>query len=102
MRVPITIRNTSYALYSSTFRNHPVCASYHWLDEQGATVERDGIRTFFAKPLRPGAKTVVDLLVAMPETPGSYTLVFSLVQEAFAWFDDLVPELGIPLPVVIR
>jgi FkbM family methyltransferase len=102
MSIPVAIRNTSEFWYSSTFAEHPICASYHWLDENGVAIERDGIRTFLREPLGPGQATIVDLMVAMPERPGFYTLVFALVQEAFAWFDDLDPGLGIPLPVVIR
>ena len=102
MTLPVSIHNTGDAWFSSTFPNHPVCASYRWRTPDGTVYERDGIRTFFRRPLGPGEATVVQLVVAMPATPGEYVLEFALVQEAFAWLDDLRPELTVRLPVAVR
>ncbi len=100
--LPVSVRNTGHEWFSSTFPNHPICASYHWRSADGALAEADGIRTFFRDPLGPGESTVLDLVVAIPEQVGEFTLEFALVQEAFAWFDDLRPELTLRLPVIVR
>lgn len=102
VKVSVHVSNTSRYVYSSSFPNHPVCASYHIYASDGLMVERDGIRTFFREPLRPGASATLDVLVALPEKPGDYLLSFSLVQEAFAWFDELDPALAVSLPLKVR
>jgi FkbM family methyltransferase len=102
IELPIVVHNTGDDWFSSAFDNHPVCASYRWRTAAGELYERDGIRTFFREPLGPGAQTVLQLTVAIPESPGEYVLEFALVQESFAWLDDLRPELTIRLPVTVR
>jgi FkbM family methyltransferase len=100
--LPVVVHNTGNDWFSSTFPSHPVCASYRWTTATGEIVERDGIRSFFREPLGPGAETVVQLVVAIPAEPGEYVLEFALVQESFAWFDDLRPDLTLRLPVTVR
>jgi FkbM family methyltransferase len=102
MELPIVVHNTGHDWFSSSFENHPVCASYRWRTEAGDLYERDGIRTFFRDPLGPGDETVLRLVVAMPAAAGEYVLEFALVQESFAWLDDLRPELTVRLPVTVR
>lgn len=102
VEVSVHVSNTSRYVYSSSFPNHPVCASYRILSGDGLMVECDGIRTFFREPLRPGATATLDMLVALPDKPGDYLLSFSLVQEAFAWFDELDPALAFTLPLEVR
>ncbi len=102
MELPVVVRNTGVDWFSSTFPNHPVCASYRWKRADGDLVEADGIRTFFRDPLGPGQQAELRLLVAIPDTPGEYVLEFALVQEAFAWFDDLRGDLTVRLPVTVR
>ncbi len=100
--LPVVIKNTGEDWFSSTFPNHPVCASYRFRTASGEMYEPDGIRSFFREPLGPGATTVLPLMVAMPDQPGEYVLEFALVQEAFAWLDHLRPGLTLRLPVTVR
>jgi FkbM family methyltransferase len=100
--LPVTIRNTTMAWWSSDFPEHPVFASYHWLDEHGARLALEGLRTGFVEPVGPGDEVQLHLAVAFPHAPGEYVLAFSPVQEGYAWFDDLRPELTIDLPVTVR
>jgi FkbM family methyltransferase len=102
IELPVVLDNTGDDWFSSGFENHPVCASYRWRTAAGELYERDGIRTFFRDPLGPGASTVLRLTVAVPEAAGDYVLEFALVQESFAWLDDLRPELTVRLPVTVR
>jgi hypothetical protein len=75
-----------------------VHVAYRVRDAQGATVVANGHRTRFEKPLAPGATAALDVAVALPETPGDYEVALTLVQEAFAWFDDLNAECTLALP----
>ena len=91
--VPVRLRNTSQVWFSSSFPNHPMHASYHLLDAQHREIEHDGVRTVFPAPLGPGRRADLRLAVALPAAPGDYVLVFALVQEGFAWSDELRPDL---------
>ena len=51
-------------------------------------------------PLGPGRTTTVETRVCMPADPGEYLLAIALVQEAFAWFDALRPELQVRVKAV--
>jgi hypothetical protein len=92
--LPLQLRNTSPVWFSSSFPNHPVHASYHVLDAQQREIEHDGLRTVFPAPLAPGQRTELQLAVALPPAPGDYVLVFALVQEGYAWSDELRPDLA--------
>lgn len=96
--VPLRVTNRSRAWFSSTFPYHPVHVAYRVRDANGATVVDNGNRTPFAAPLAPGATVALDAAVVLPDTPGDYEVVFTLVQEAFAWFDDLNPACTVALP----
>ena len=93
--VPLHVRNRcAHAMVLEHVRANPIFVSYHWLDAHGAVIEADGLRTAFARPLAPGRRATVEMRVRMPEEVGEYVLVCALVQEGFAWFDQLRPELA--------
>jgi hypothetical protein len=89
VRLPVRVRNTTSAWFDSFFPQHPVTATYRWLDLAGNVVVANGMRTYFPAPVRPGATAVLDLVVQLPARPGAYVLLGGLVQEAFAWFHDV-------------
>ena len=88
--VAVEVRNNSPWWLSSAFP-YPLNLSYRWLDENGAGAGGDGRRTNFPAPLGPGGSTRVDVAVVLPATPGRHTLQLTVVQERFAWLDDLDP-----------
>ena len=99
--VQLHVQNTcARAWFSSAFARNPVLASYHWLDAHGEVVAYDGLRTPFPRPLAPGRATTLALTVQMPDAPGEYVLACALVQEGFAWFDDLRPDLVVCVKAV--
>jgi len=100
LSLPVEMHNTSRFWFWSHWP-HPVTASYRW-KRDGRVVVRDGLRTLLHEPIAPGSRTLIHLDVAVPDAPGEYELVFSLVQEGYAWFDHLRAELGIVLPVSVR
>jgi hypothetical protein len=98
VHVPVRVTNRTRAWFSSTFPYHPVHVAYHVRDARGSTVVVDGHRTAFTTPLAPGATAALDVAVVLPETAGDYEVVITLVQEAFAWFDDLNPDCALAVP----
>jgi FkbM family methyltransferase len=96
--VPVRIENRTRWWLSSSFPYHPVHVSYRLRDATGALVVPEGHRTRFPAPLRPGAAADVDVLVELPSGAGGYECEITLVQEAFAWLDDLDPSCAARLP----
>ena len=90
VEVPVELTNGPHWWLSSGYA-HPVNVSYRWLDESGVPTGIEGRRTDLPAPLRPGASVPVGVTVELPAVPGRYTLVLTLVQEQFAWLDDLDP-----------
>jgi hypothetical protein len=60
--------------------------AYHWLDEDGNEVVRNGLRTFLEGNVEPGSRVAVEQTVEAPQEPGSYILVIDLVYEGVSWF----------------
>lgn len=89
----IGVHNTSPYWLSSDFVYHPVHLSYRWLDFDGHQLDIDSHRGHFEAPLAPGGSATVHTHVHLPEAPGNYHLILTLLQENFAWFDDLDPAL---------
>ena len=98
--LPVRLHNTSGFYYWSLWP-HPVTATYRW-KRDGRVVVKDGMRTLLNNPIAPGDQAAINLAVAVPDEPGDYELVFCLVQEGYAWFDQLRPELGVTLPAVVH
>jgi len=73
--------------------------SYHWLDERGTTVVRDGERTELAAPVPPGGAVRVTQTVVAPAQPGSYTLELDPVFETVAWFTERNPKAYLRVPI---
>jgi len=62
--------------------------AYHWLDESGAVLEKDGLRTPLPRPVVPGVPIEVRQKVIAPKTPGRYILELDPVFETVAWFGE--------------
>ncbi|HYL52992.1 MAG TPA: hypothetical protein VEZ15_13540, partial [Acidimicrobiia bacterium] len=80
--VPVTITNVGTLVWQPGVVN----ASYHLYGADGSVVVWDGVRTKLAAPIDRGQSAPVGLQVALPATPGSYTLQVDLVQEGVTWF----------------
>ena len=62
--------------------------AYHWLDESGKVIEKDGQRTPLPWPVPPGGPVEARQKVIAPKTPGRYVLELDPVFETVAWFAD--------------
>lgn len=83
--VPVTLSNRGWLTWQST--QLPVFAlSYHWLsiDTEDVLIY-DGLRTPFTAPVEPGEEVTVHARVRAPGYPGTYLLVWDIVQEHRTW-----------------
>ena len=83
--VPVTLSNRGWLTWQST--QTPVFAlSYHWLSiDTEDVVVYDGLRTAFTSPVEPGEDVTVQARVRAPGYPGTYLLVWDIVQEGRTW-----------------
>jgi hypothetical protein len=75
--------------------------SYHWLDESGKMIEKDGERTAMPWPVPPGGRVSVKQTVKAPETPGRYILELDPVFETVSWFSEKNGGRTLRVPVEI-
>ena len=67
---------------------YPVHLSYHWLGTDGKYVVFEGQRTRLAPDAARGSFGYYEMSVIAPDTPGTYLLRVTLVQERIRWFDQ--------------
>lgn len=70
--------------------NTPIRLSYHWAKQNGKILVWDGLRSAVPKTkhLAPGESIKTQMLVDVPNKPGSYVLMLTLVQETVGWFEE--------------
>jgi hypothetical protein len=83
----LSVTNLGNERWPGGERDPLIRVAYRWLSGTGATLVPEGFRTAFPSSVGPGEGCVVDAIVAVPETPGSYVLEFDLVHEHVRWFD---------------
>ena len=83
--IPVTLSNRGWLTWQSSAL--PVFAlSYHWLSaETEEVVIYDGLRTPFAQAVAPGEDVELRARVRAPGYPGTYLLVWDVVQEHRTW-----------------
>ena len=89
LTVPVEVRNGTKTWLSSQFQYQPVHLSYRWDDSDGQRAVAEGHRTALPAPLAPGASVRLDATVQLPAVPGDYELRLTMVQEHFAWLDEI-------------
>lgn len=82
-----TVRNDGKTPWSSD-GPVPVNLAYHWLDQDGGTVDFEGQRTALPEQIEPGMMVEIPMRVKAPRRPGRYVLVLDLVRENVAWFSS--------------
>ncbi len=100
--VPAALENRGETWLSSDFVEGPVMASYHWLDEGGGVAVFEGLRSNLPAPVPPGGTCDLEIHVEAPERPGTYVLELSLLQDGWAWADQVDPRLAVHVPVEVR
>ena len=99
--VRVELRNRSRWWLSSEFVYEPVHVSYRWLGVDGSVVVAAGHRTRLPRPVAPGETVTVTAEVVFPPDPGSYTLAVTLVQELWAWLDEIDPSCRVEVGVEV-
>jgi cell division septation protein DedD len=87
----IAVKNISPVTWPSKPDNknrYAVNLSYHWLNQKGAAVVFDGLRTPLPRDLKSGESASLKAAIQAPAKPGRYILEVTLVQESSAWFPD--------------
>lgn len=87
--VPVEVRNGTRTWLSSQFRYQPIFVSYRWYDTEGNLAVTEGHRTALPAPVAPGASVRMAATVQLPAIPGDYELSITMVQEHFAWLDEI-------------
>jgi hypothetical protein len=83
--VPVTLTNDGRLTWQSD-ATPPFALSYHWLSSANEeVVVFDGLRTPFADPIAPGETVSMRARVRAPGFPGTYTLIWDVVQEHRTW-----------------
>jgi hypothetical protein len=83
--VPVTLTNDGRLTWQSS-ATPPFALSYHWLSSANEdVVVFDGLRTPFADPIAPGETVSMRARVRAPGFPGTYTLIWDIVQEQRTW-----------------
>lgn len=90
--IEVRVRNRSRWWLSSDFPYVPVLIGCRWLRADGSLFEANGPRARFADPVPPGGSATVPVSVHLPFEPGSYVLQVTLVQETYAWLDEIDPS----------
>jgi cell division septation protein DedD len=87
----IAVKNVSPVTWPSRPNSkgrYAVNLSYHWLDNKGAMVVFDGLRTPLPRDLKSGESVDLKAEIQAPANPGRYILEVTLVQESSAWFPE--------------
>jgi len=85
-RIALKATNTGRLTWDSAAQP-PFFFSYHWLSVTGdRVVAFEGARTPFESPVQPGDTVSIDAYLRAPAQPGSYRLVWDIVQEGRLWF----------------
>jgi hypothetical protein len=79
-----------------------ISLSYHWLDEGGKVVVRDGLRTPLPLPIPDGGRISVQQQIAAPPQPGKYVLELDPVFESVAWFSEKNGGTTYRVPIEVR
>src|SRR5438046_9479793 len=66
--------------------DQPVRLGYHWYDANGNAVLWDGTGAALSDDVSAGQTTTLEVSVRAPQTNGTYTIAWDLVQEGTGWF----------------
>lgn len=84
-RVELTLENTGGRAWDPSAKDR---LSYHWRDEAGTLLVRDGWRTELAKVVAPGESITLSAKLTAPPTPGRHVLVWRMLREGQDWFPE--------------
>jgi len=83
-QIPVSLTNEGRLTWDST-TTPPFALSYHWLTPDENVVIFDGARTPFADAVAPGQRVAMLARLRAPNYPGTYSLIWDVVQEHRTW-----------------
>lgn len=86
--IPLKLTNHSTVTIRAK-ENPQIHLSYHIFNDRGECVIFDGLRTRLPHDILPNQKISIECKASAPERAGDYKMQFSLVQESFAWLNEL-------------
>lgn len=98
-QILVNVKNSSNFVWDNAGTN-PVNFSYHWLDSEGKMVVFDGQRTVLPKSLAPQKSVELNAFIQLPDHPGKYTLILTMVQEGVNWFSNVGAQVT-KIPVTV-
>jgi phosphoglycerol transferase MdoB-like AlkP superfamily enzyme len=81
--VRVRLRNTGTQIWDPDHRDR---LAYHWRDEAGTMVVRDGERTELPRQIVPGRAVEVEARLKFPAEAGTYLLQWRMVRESVRWY----------------
>ncbi len=100
LELPLEVRNGSDSIWPAKGAAR-VRVSYHWRDEAGQEVVREGLRTSLPRHLGPAQAVSLAARIRAPDEPGRYLLELDMIRERVAWFSRHRPESVLRLPVEV-
>ncbi|MDX1644499.1 MAG: hypothetical protein R3244_09105, partial [Thermoanaerobaculia bacterium] len=98
--LPVAVRNTSTGRWPAKGAAR-VQIAYHWLDESGERVVREGLRTSLPRELGPDESARLAMEVLAPARPGRYLLELDAIRERISWFSRQNPAAVERLPIEV-
>ena len=83
--VAVVVQNTGGTTWPA---QGDVRLAYHWLDELGTVVFYEGLRTMLPSDVAPHETITLQAQVRVLGEPGSYVLLWQMLEEGVAWLDQ--------------
>ncbi len=101
-KVHVTLQNCGKLTLASHLP-FPVLLSSRWFDAGiGTPIGGDQPRTDLRPSLEPGASGTYEVGVVSPDTPGTFELRLTLVQERVLWFDAIDRPVAAQVAITVR
>ncbi len=84
-QVELTLENTGGRAWDPGAKDR---LSYHWRDEAGTLLVRDGRRTDLAELVAPGERVTLRAKLTAPNDPGQHQLVWRMLREGEDWYPE--------------
>ena len=100
VNLPVIVKNNSNFIWNAKGVN-PVYFSYHWLYSNDKVLVYNSERTDLPKNLAPLSAVALNAKIKLPEQPGKYILLPTMVQEGVSWFDSVDRTQPLKIPVTV-
>jgi glycosyltransferase involved in cell wall biosynthesis len=89
---PVRVRNDGTTPWPPSEGDKGFFLSYHWRDESGILVRKEGKRTPLPSLVRGGASLQLNMRIEAPPISGTFVLELDMVREGVTWFSEAGAE----------